>query len=170
METHPRRLLKDNQHRFRNQSTMFMAAFVGLLLIIMLMPIGTEPRGQLLQLTGIVISAAIALSSGTFIANAMAGIMLKSVRNFRTGDWLEVEGVWGRVSERGLFHTGVQTPDRDLTTLLLATLHAGGVEIVSPLFNNPRAVSPDSRFIPRPERQSSQPAVAEAAKADRLTT
>ncbi len=123
-------LQRNPGHRFRNQSTMFVAIIVGLLLIILLLPMSTQTRGQLLQLTGIVISAAIALSGGTFIANAMAGVMLKSVRNFRTGDWLEMEGVWGRVSDRGLFHTEVQTPDRDLTTLPNLLLATQAVKVV----------------------------------------
>lgn len=240
-----RLLQRSHGGRFRNQTVMLGGVFLGILLVILMLPIDTTTRGQLLQLTGIIISAAIALSSSTFIANAMAGIMLKSVRNFRTGDWLEVEGVAGRVSERGLFHTEIQTPDRDLTTLpnlLLATravkvvresgtivgatvslgydvhhtrcenllvdaarsiglqdafvqvlqlgdysvtyrvaglltetkqlmtyrsrlqaamldfLHDGGVEIVSPLFNNARQMAPERSFIPRPERAQAGPA------------
>jgi len=47
----------------------------------------------------------------------MAGIMLKTVRNFHSGDFVKVEEHFGRVTERGLFHTEIQTPDRDLVTL-----------------------------------------------------
>jgi small-conductance mechanosensitive channel len=104
-------------HRFRNQLIMFTASFFGLLVVILGLPIDGTTRGQLLSLIGIIISAAIALSSSTILGNAMAGIMLKTVRNFRSGDFVTVGDHFGRVTERGLFHTEIQTPDRDLTTL-----------------------------------------------------
>jgi hypothetical protein len=59
----------------------------------------------------------IGFSSTTFVANAMAGLMLRAVRNFRPGAWIRVGGEFGRVTERGLFHTEIQTEDRDLATL-----------------------------------------------------
>ncbi|MGB8329288.1 MAG: hypothetical protein WCE62_04110 [Polyangiales bacterium] len=40
------------------------------------LPIGDAPRGQLLSLLGLLVTAAIALSSTTLLGNAMAGIML----------------------------------------------------------------------------------------------
>ena len=42
---------------------------------------------------------------------------LRAVRNFRMGDFIRVAEHFGRVSERGLFHTEIQTENRDLTTL-----------------------------------------------------
>jgi len=123
------KILKANSHnvvgkKFRNQLVMFAASFAGVLTIILGLPLDSNTRGQLLALIGILLSAAIALSGSTILSNAMAGIMLKSVRNFRSGDFIRVGEYFGRVTERGLFHTEIQTPDRDLTTLpnlLLAT-------------------------------------------------
>ncbi len=245
-------LTKAKGSKFRNQLIMFGASFIGLLMIILGLPIDPNTRGQLLSLIGIIVSAAIALSSSTFIGNAMAGIMLKTVRNFRTGDFVKTDSVFGRVTERGLFHTEIQTPDRDLTTLpnlylatkpvtvirqsgtiigatvslgydvdhtqiedlllsaassiglqdcfvqvlelgdysivyrvaglltetkqllayrsrlragMLDALHKGGVEIVSPQFNNARMLSPDQLFIPRPVKKQSAP-IADAAPVD----
>jgi len=66
---------------------------------------------------GIVLSAGIALSSTTFLGNMMAGLMLRAVRNFRLGDFIGVQEHFGRVSERGLFHTEIQTEERNLVTL-----------------------------------------------------
>jgi len=43
--------------------------------------------------------------------------MLRAVGNFRVGDWVRVGDQFGRVTERGLFHTELQTEDRDLATL-----------------------------------------------------
>ena len=103
--------------QFRNQVIMTGAGFCGLLIVILGLPIDTTMRGQLLALIGIIISAGIALSSSTILGNAMAGIMLKTLRNFHSGDFIKIEGYLGRVTERGLFHTEIQTPDRDLVTL-----------------------------------------------------
>ena len=90
---------------------------LGLLAVVMLLPIDGERRGQLLGFFGIVASAAIALASTTLLGNGLAGIMLRLVREFRVGDFVRIEGVFGRVTERGLIHTEIQTEDRDLTTL-----------------------------------------------------
>jgi small conductance mechanosensitive channel len=103
--------------RFRNQLIMTGAVFLGLLIVILGLPIDQTMRGQLLSLIGIIISAGIALSSSTILGNAMAGIMLKTVRSFHSGDFIKVEDYFGRVTERGLFHTEIQTADRDLVTL-----------------------------------------------------
>lgn len=121
---------KAHGSKFRNQLIMFGASFVGLLLVILGLPIDSATRGQLLSLIGIIFSAGIALSSSTFLSNAMAGIMLKSVRNFRTGDFVKTDEVFGRVTERGLFHTEIQTPDRDLTTLPNLYLATNAVTVV----------------------------------------
>lgn len=92
---------------------VLLAAFVFLLVL----PIGDSMRAQLVGLVGILLSAALALSSTTFLGNALAGLMLRVIRNFRPGDFITVGEHCGRVSERGLFHTEIQTEDRDLTTL-----------------------------------------------------
>lgn len=116
------RLLQRNSEkmtgrRFRNQMIMTGVGFVGLLVVILGLPIDPTIRGQLLTLIGIIISAAIALSSSTILGNAMAGIMLKTVRNFHSGDFVKVGDYFGRITERGLFHTEIQVADRDLVTL-----------------------------------------------------
>lgn len=66
---------------------------------------------------GIVISAVLALSSATIIGNGLAGIMLRAIRSFKPGDFIKVNDHFGRITERSLFHTEIQTEDRDLTTL-----------------------------------------------------
>jgi small-conductance mechanosensitive channel len=71
----------------------------------------------LLSLIGILLSAAIALSSTTFIGNIMAGIMLKAVKSARPGDFITVAELTGRITEMGLLHTEVQTEFRDLVTV-----------------------------------------------------
>jgi hypothetical protein len=85
--------------------------------VLLALPVAESTRGQLLSLFGIVLTGIIAFASTTFVANAMAGLMLRAVGNFRVGDWLRVGEEFGRVTERGLFHTEIQTEDRDLATL-----------------------------------------------------
>lgn len=60
------------QH-FRRQVITLLLSFAGLLIVIMILPIEHQPRGQLLSLIGLILSAAIALSSTTFLGNIMAG-------------------------------------------------------------------------------------------------
>ena len=104
-------------HKMRNQLLLLGVTSVGLVLVVLLLPIGDTLRGQILSLIGIVLSAGIALSSTTFLGNMLAGIMLRALRNFRMGDFIGVGDHFGRVSDRGLFHTEIQTEERNLTTL-----------------------------------------------------
>ncbi|WP_223668597.1 mechanosensitive ion channel domain-containing protein [Kangiella shandongensis] len=117
--------------------------FILLLIIIFViaLPIKDSLKNQIIGLIGIVLSASIALSSATFLGNIMAGIWLRSVRNFRMGDFIEVKDMFGRVSGRGLLHTELQDIDRDLITLpnlFLATnpvtvMHSDGTIISTQL-------------------------------------
>lgn len=102
---------------FKYQLIQLGVAFVGVLAVVVMLPVGQTLRGQLLSLIGIIISAAIALSSTTFIGNIMAGIMLRSLRKFRPGDFIRVADHFGRISALSLLHVEIQTEDRDLTTL-----------------------------------------------------
>ncbi|UCF47199.1 MAG: mechanosensitive ion channel [Myxococcales bacterium] len=97
---------------------LFITALAGIfvILLILALPIDNEPRGQLMSLLGILVTAAVALSSTTLLGNAMAGFMLRSIRNFRAGDFIVVDGHRGRVSELGLLRTEIQTERRNLTT------------------------------------------------------
>ncbi len=104
-------------HQFRNQMIMILLTATGVLVVILVVPMGDAMRGQVLSLIGILLSAAIALSSTTVLGNAMAGVMTRAIRNFRLGDFVRCGEHFGRVSERGLFHTEIQTEDRELTTI-----------------------------------------------------
>ena len=101
----------------RVQLTVLVLSVILLLVVVLASPLGDTRQGQLLNLIGIVLSAAIALSSTTFVGNVMAGLMIRAVRSFRVGDFIQVGEHFGRVSERGLFHVEIQTEERDLTTL-----------------------------------------------------
>jgi small-conductance mechanosensitive channel len=112
-----RRWKDDVGLQFRFQLIMLALTFAGLLLLILALPVLPETRGQLLGLIGILLSAAIALSSTTFIGNMMAGIMLRAVKSARPGDFITVAELTGRITEMGLLHTEVQTEFRDLVTV-----------------------------------------------------
>jgi small-conductance mechanosensitive channel len=103
--------------RYREQLLNMLLVVVALLAMIIASPINNELRGQLLSLFGIVVSAAIALSSTTVLGNLLGGIMLRSASSMEAGDFLRVNGQFGRVSQRGLLHVEIQTEDSDLTTL-----------------------------------------------------
>ena len=102
---------------FRRQLVTVVVGVFAVVLVIIALPVASELRGQLLSLFGLAITALLTLSGTTFVSNAMAGLMLRSLANFRAGDFLRVEGHFGRVTERGLLHTEIQTEDRDLVTL-----------------------------------------------------
>jgi small-conductance mechanosensitive channel len=118
--------------KFRNQMIMLGLSVTGALLMIMVLPISDDKRGQILSLLGIVVSAGIALSSATILGNAMAGFMIRAVRAFRLGDYIETGDHFGRVSDMGVFHTEIQTEDRDLKTLPNLMLVTNAVKRIRP--------------------------------------
>lgn len=108
---------------------LFSIMVIGIIAIILAIPMEDTFRGQVTSLIGIVIAAVLSLSSATFIGNGLAGIMLRSINNFKPGDFIQVNDIFGRVSERGLFHTEIQTEDRDLTTVPNLTLTNNPVKV-----------------------------------------
>lgn len=114
------RLMKAHPTGALNQSHGWIYAvitFLGLAIIFALLPIDSSAKNSVFSLLGLVVTAVIAVSSTTFASNAMAGIMLRIIRNFKAGDFIEVGQHFGRVSETGLLHTEIQTKSRNLTTL-----------------------------------------------------
>ncbi|MCP4245517.1 MAG: mechanosensitive ion channel [bacterium] len=103
--------------RAPRQVAFLALTILGILCILLALPVEDATRAQFLSLLGVALTAVIALSSTTFVANAMTGLMLRAVKSFRPGDFVRAGVQFGRVTERGLFHTEIQTEDRDLTTL-----------------------------------------------------
>jgi small conductance mechanosensitive channel len=113
------------------RSLLFSSVVGGVLIsLILALPVGDSAKGQLLSLFGLLITGAIALSSTTFVGNAMAGLMLRSMGNFRPGDFVKVGDHFGRVSAVSLVHTEIQTEDRDLTTFSNIYLVTNPVTVV----------------------------------------
>jgi small-conductance mechanosensitive channel len=117
---------------FRRQLITLLLSIVGLVALILVLPIESQKQDKIINLLGILLTAAIALSSTTFLGNIMAGLMLRVVRNFRPGDFIKVGENFGRVSERGLFHVEIQTESRDLITLPNLYLVTHPVEVTRP--------------------------------------
>ncbi|HEY5623535.1 MAG TPA: mechanosensitive ion channel domain-containing protein [Gammaproteobacteria bacterium] len=103
--------------QFRFQLIMLALTLASVIAVVIALPINETLRGQLLSLLGILLSAAIALSSTTFIGNIMAGIMLKAIKSARPGDFITVADLTGRITEMDLLHTEIQTEFRDLVTI-----------------------------------------------------
>jgi small-conductance mechanosensitive channel len=107
-----------SRRTLRRQVIMLAVTLIAFFSLILLMPMKDDNlRYEILRLVGILASAAIALSSTTFLGNILAGILLRSVRSFHTGDIIYINDQFGRVSDRGLFHIEIQTEDSDLVTL-----------------------------------------------------
>lgn len=101
---------------FRSQLSTAAVVLLGLIVVIFVLPEGTD-SDLAFSVFGLIVTGALAISSQSIIANAMAGLMLRSSSSFKPGDFIEVADQIGRVTERGLFHTEIQTADRDLVTL-----------------------------------------------------
>lgn len=114
---------------FRAQIATVAIVLIGLLAIIFVLPDGSD-SDLAFSVVGLVVTGALAISSQSIIANAMAGLMLRSVSSFKPGDFIEVSTQMGRVTERGLFHTEIQTADRDLVTLPNAIMVNQPVRVV----------------------------------------
>ena len=130
-----------NERMFPRQLIMLGLTLLGILIVVLVMPINQSSRNQLIGLFGIVISAAIALSSTAIISNLMAGVLLRITKPFKVGDFVRIGGHIGRVSERGLFDTEIQTETRELISLPniycisnpLATIRSSGTIISASL-------------------------------------
>lgn len=106
-----------NERRLPRQLTMLGFIVAGTVAIVLALPVGESTRNQMIALIGVLGSGVVAFSSTTVISNLMAGVMLHVSRSFRTGDFIRVGDYFGRVAERGLFNTEIQTERRELVYL-----------------------------------------------------
>ena len=127
-----RRVRRDDSWRIRRQATMLGLTLLGVIVVVLTLPVRESTEGQLLGLLGLAVTAALTLSSTTFVANMMAGLMLRAVENIGVGCFIRVGDHFGRVTERGLFHVEIQTEDRDLCTLPNLYVVTNPVKVVSP--------------------------------------
>ncbi|WP_158969124.1 mechanosensitive ion channel family protein [Paraglaciecola sp. L3A3] len=105
------------KRKFLFQFIMLSLTLVSVVAIIIALPLSDALRGQLLTLFGILLSAAIAFSSTTFISNILAGVMLRIIKNIKLGDYITVDNITGRATEMNLLHIEIQTDKSDLVTI-----------------------------------------------------
>lgn len=106
-----------SEQRTFGQFIFLLVALIGLVVLVLSLPISDNTKQTLLSFFGILIGATIALSSTTFVANGMSGIMLSRIKPFKAGDYIRVEDTFGRVSDIGILHTQIQSIDRDIITI-----------------------------------------------------
>ena len=120
------------RNTFRRQLTLAVLSTLLLLAIIVSAPLPESTRANLITLFGIALTATIALSSTTLASNAMAGLMLRIISNFKRGDFIRIDQFLGRVTEQGLFHTEIQNERSDLVTLPNLFLASTPVTVIRP--------------------------------------
>src|SRR5690606_13829882 len=125
-----RRAKLTSHNRPQRQLIMVALTLLAIVAVILALPLDNSVRNQLLGLLGIVLTGIIAFSSTTFVANLMAGLMLRSVKSFSPGDFIDAGGHFGKVTELGLFHTEIQSEDRDLVTVPNLFLTSSPVKVV----------------------------------------
>jgi len=117
---------------FRRQMVLTFLSLFFIVAIMVTAPLEDGIRGNLISLFGIALTGVVALSSTTLASNAMAGLMLRAVRNFKRGDYIRCGEFLGRVTERGLFHTEMQNERSDLITLPNLYLATNAVTVIRP--------------------------------------
>lgn len=103
--------------QFTRQLTMILLSGMAALIALTALPDSIISDADVVRLVGVTAGVLVTLSSATLVANALAGLMLRNVKSFKLGDFIEVDGNIGRVSQRGLFHVEIQTVQSDLITL-----------------------------------------------------
>jgi len=103
--------------RLPRQLSFIAVIIICLIAIILTLPVSESSRNQVLALLGVMVSGVLAFSSTTIVTNLMAGVVLKFNHPFRTGDFIRCNDYFGRVSEKGLLDTEIQTEQRDLISI-----------------------------------------------------
>lgn len=118
-----------SEARLPRQLILFVMTLLSLVLMLIVAPLPDSTRNNILTLMGIALSAVIALSSTSFVTNFMAAVMLRVTQPFKVGDFIRVGELFGRVSERGLFDTEIQTENRELIAIPNATFITQSVSV-----------------------------------------
>jgi len=106
-----------SERKFSRQLIILGLTIIGIIVSVLVLPMSDSSRNQLLTLIGLILSGLFAFSSSTVIANLMGGVLMRITTPFRVGDFIRIGDHFGRVSERGLFDTEIQTEARELISL-----------------------------------------------------
>jgi small-conductance mechanosensitive channel len=107
----------ENDRSMLRQFILFLIISVGAIAFLLALPIEPDTKDRITTLLGYMISAIVALSSATFFGNMLAGILLRIINSFKAGDFVMIDQYEGRVSEKSLFHTEMQTVDGNFITI-----------------------------------------------------
>lgn len=94
-----------------------LLAFLGMMLVIFSLPISSDSKQIIVSAIGIIVGATVALSSTTFVSNGMSGIMVRLIKPFYVGDYIRSGDIFGRVTDKTILYTRIQSEDRDLITV-----------------------------------------------------
>jgi small-conductance mechanosensitive channel len=119
-----------SEARLPRQLVLLLLTLLSMVLLIVVAPIQESTRNQILGLLGIVLSGVVALSAAPFVTNFMAAVMLRATRPFTVGNFIRVGELYGKVTERGLFDTEIQTEERELVAIPNATFINQSVTVV----------------------------------------
>ncbi len=119
-----------SEARLPRQLALLILTLLSMVLVIVVAPIHESTRNQILGLLGIVLSGVVALSAAPFVTNFMAAVMLRATRPFAVGNFIRVGDLYGKVTERGLFDTEIQTEERELVAIPNATFINQSVTVV----------------------------------------
>lgn len=106
-----------SERKLPRQLAVMGVALLGVIVIALALPVSESTRNQVIALIGVLVSGVIAFSSTTIVANFMGGMMLRITMPYRVGDFIRVDEYFGRVAERGLLDTEIQTESRELVSL-----------------------------------------------------
>ena len=119
-----------SEQRFPRQMVVFVIILVLLIAVALTLPVSESSRNQLLALIGVLVSGVIAFSSTTIVANLMSGLVIRFNKPFKTGDFIRCNDYFGRVSEKGLLDTEIQTEQRDLIHIANSYLVNNPVSVI----------------------------------------
>ncbi|WP_340681108.1 mechanosensitive ion channel domain-containing protein [Paraglaciecola sp.] len=112
---------RDEQHSHENmfsrQLVMVVIILIAVVSVVISLPISESSESQVLSLIGLLLSGLLAFSSTTIISNLVAGAVMRFTEPFKTGDFIRVKDVVGKVTERGLFDCEVQTENREFIAI-----------------------------------------------------
>ncbi|MFW5987458.1 MAG: mechanosensitive ion channel family protein [Methanohalophilus sp.] len=94
-----------------------LIAFLGMMLVIFSLPISSDSKQIIVSAIGIIVGATVALSSTTFVSNGMSGIMIRLIKPFYVGDYIRSGDIFGRVTDKTILYTRIQSEYRDLITV-----------------------------------------------------
>ncbi|MFT4797536.1 MAG: small-conductance mechanosensitive channel [Candidatus Azotimanducaceae bacterium] len=120
-----------NEARLPRQLVLFALTLISLIVLVVLSPLAESTRNQILGLIGLLVSAVIAVSATAFVTNFMAAIMLRVTRPFAVGDFITVGDHFGKVAERGLFDTEIQTESGELIAIPNAIFISTAVKVIT---------------------------------------